>query len=201
VRRLRERGVDRGLVAERPGVALVARRLVVDLRRAGLQRVGGIHDRGQHLVVDLDHLGRVLRLVRGLRDHQRDVVADVAHLALGQHPVRRLLHRRAVDAGDEPAAGEAVHALEVRAGEDRDYARRGLRARGVDLADARVRVRRAQEIRVRLVRLVDVVGELSRAGEEADILLALDRLADHARVVRAHGPLTFPSRRRPASPP
>ena len=82
VRRLGERRVDRRLVAERPRVALVARRLVVDLRRARLQRVDAVHDRGQHLVVDLDQLGGVLRLVARLGDHQRDLIADVAHLAL-----------------------------------------------------------------------------------------------------------------------
>jgi hypothetical protein len=46
--------------------------------------------------------------------------------------MRRLLHRRAVDARDEPAAGKAVHALEVRAGVDRNDAGRFLRLCGVD---------------------------------------------------------------------
>ncbi len=63
VRGLRERGVDRGLVAERPRVALVAGRLLVDLRRARLQRIDDVDDRRQHVVVDVDQLGRVLRLV------------------------------------------------------------------------------------------------------------------------------------------
>ncbi len=72
VRRLGERRVDRRLVAERPRVALVARRRVVDLRRARLQRVDAVDDRGQHVVVDVDQLGRVLRLVERLGDDQRD---------------------------------------------------------------------------------------------------------------------------------
>ena len=67
VRGLRERRVDRRLVAERPRVALVAGRLVVDLRRAGLQRIGRVDDRRQHFVVDFDQLGGVLRLVRASR--------------------------------------------------------------------------------------------------------------------------------------
>ena len=68
VRGLGERGVDRRLVAERPRVALVARRAVVDLRRARLQRVDAVDDRGQHVVVDVDQLGGVLRLVGRLGD-------------------------------------------------------------------------------------------------------------------------------------
>jgi hypothetical protein len=45
VRGFGERAVDGGLVAQRPGVALVARRAFVQLGRAGLERRHRIDDR------------------------------------------------------------------------------------------------------------------------------------------------------------
>ena len=112
--------------------------------------------------------------------------------------MRRLVHRLAVGAGDEPAARQAVDAGQVGAGEDGDDARRRLRLRGVDRADRRVRVRRAQEVRMRLPRHRHVVGVLARARQEARVFLAQHRLADHAgkagRIVRAHRRLLFAHR-------
>jgi hypothetical protein len=43
----------------------------VDLRRARLERVDDVDDRGQHFVVDVDQLGRVLRLMQRLGDDER----------------------------------------------------------------------------------------------------------------------------------
>ena len=63
VRRDGERGVDRRLVTQRPRVALVARRAFVELRRARLQGVDAMDARRKHLVVDVNELGRVLRVV------------------------------------------------------------------------------------------------------------------------------------------
>jgi hypothetical protein len=40
-------------------------------------------------VVDFDRLGGVARLRQRLGDHDRDMVADIAHLALRQRRVRR----------------------------------------------------------------------------------------------------------------
>ena len=108
VRRAGERLVDRGLVAERPDVAGVVRRDVVQLRGPRLARVDGVDDRRQHFVVDLDQLGGVLRLPQRLGDHDRDVVADVRTLPCASDRMRRLLHRLAVDVGDQPAAGQAA---------------------------------------------------------------------------------------------
>ena len=51
--------VHGALVADRPHVAGVVGRAVVHDRRAGLARVGGLHDRGQDFVVDVDQLGRI----------------------------------------------------------------------------------------------------------------------------------------------
>jgi len=181
-----ERCIDRRLVADRPRVAAVARCLVVDPGRTALQRFDGAGNRRQHLVVDRDGFGGVLCLVARMRDHHRHGITHVAHLSLRQHRMRRLVHRLAVGAGDEPAARQPVHPREILAGVDRDDPRHRLRLGRVDGRDARVRVRRAQEEGVRRIVRVHVVGELPGAGEEADVLLAKDRLADRIQVVRAH---------------
>src|SRR4030095_9567950 len=68
-----------------------------------------------------------------------------------------------------------------------DDAGRRLGLARVDLPDLRVRVRRAQEMRVRVIGRIDVVGVLSRAGEETVVFLALDRRADDALLGGTHG--------------
>src|SRR5262249_41630282 len=133
------------------------------------------------------HLCGVLRLLGRLRDDERDGIADVAHLALRQHGMGRFLHRLPVRTGDQPAARQAIHARHVDTGVDRDDARRALRFARVDLADSGVGVRRAQEVRVGVMRWIDVVGVLSGPGEKAHVLLALHRLADEIHLVRTHG--------------
>ena len=186
MRGLGERCIDRGLVAQRPCVALVSGCTIVDLRRAGFQRVDRIDHSRQDVVIDVDQLRRILRLVGRLGDHHRHAVADVAHLALGQQRVRRLLHRLPVGAGDQPTARQAVDPGQVIARIDSDHTRRSLRLAHVDLAYFRVRVRGTQEVRVSVLRWIDVVGVLAGAGQEADVFLAADRLADGVEIVRAH---------------
>ena len=102
----------------------------------------------QRLVIDLDQFGGVDRLVISLGDDEGDIVADHAHPVLDQRRIAR------------PVAGHTVAALEpaghrqiaetrgfvVGAGENREHAGRGFGLRGVDLADAGMRVRRAQHI-------------------------------------------------------
>ncbi|MCY1357449.1 hypothetical protein D9M69_439430 [compost metagenome] len=107
VRGLGEGGIGGGLVAVAPGVAGVGRHVVVHQRRRR-RGIGGADHGGQLFVVDLDLLGGVARLLQRLGDDQRHLVAHVAHLALCDHRVRRLFHRRAVDAVDQPAAGQAA---------------------------------------------------------------------------------------------
>ena len=71
------------------------------------------------------------------------------------------------------AVGDAVLA-----GEDAEHARQGARGGGVDGADAGMRVRAAHHHRVGLPLQAEIVGEAPLAGEEAQILLAAQRLAD-----------------------
>ena len=78
----------------------------------------------------------------------------------GERRMRRLGHRRAVFRMDLPAARQPTDAVgdHVLGGEDRGHAR-GLRRRsGVDVGDPRVRVRAAQDVCVKLVGTIDVVG-------------------------------------------
>ena len=172
-----EHRVDRGLVADGPLVAAVVRRSVVQGR--GLGSIAHIHHRRQHVVVHLHGLGGIARLLQRVRHHHCDVIAHVADLALRQHGMRRLLHGLPVRAGDQPAAGQAVHlAFQVLAGEHPCDAGHRLRPRHFDAADHRVRMRRAHEHGIALVRQVDVVGVLARAGDEAQVFLAPHGLAD-----------------------
>ena len=118
-----ERGVDRRLVADRPLVAHVARRVVVN-RRVRLRRLRRIDDRRQHLVIDFDQLGGVLRLLQRLGDDDRDLVADVAHLALRQQRMLgSFIGVPSVLVMSQPH-GRPPTPREVGAGVDRD-ARRG----------------------------------------------------------------------------
>jgi hypothetical protein len=180
MRGLGERGIHRRLVAEGPDIAGVIGRDVVQHRCALLGCLRGVDHRGKHVVAHLDELGRVARLLLRLGDDHGDMVADVAHLALREHRVRRLLHRLAVDVGDQPAAGQAAElsAGNVLAGVHGEYAGRLLRLVGLDRLDGRVRVRRAHERGVALPRQRHVVRVLARAGQKAVVLFALDTCAN-----------------------
>ena len=80
VRGLRERLRDlRGIaveIVERD----VAGHVVIELRRAGLGGFARLGDGGQGLDIDLDGFGGILRLRQRLGDHDRDRIADEAHL-------------------------------------------------------------------------------------------------------------------------
>ena len=107
----------------------------------------------------------------------------MAHFALRQQRMLRLLHRRAVGRRDQPAARQAADGCgEVGAGVDGDDAGHLHRLGRVDGVDLRVRMRRADEHRVRLAHLVDVVGVLACASQEPIVLATADRFADELRI-------------------
>src|SRR5450755_5165568 len=101
--------------------------------------------------------------------------------------MRRLVHRFAVGAGDEPATGQSIDAGQIVAGEYRDHARRSPGLAAVDGANPSMRMRRAQKIRPRLGVMVHVVGVASRAGEKSVVFLAPDRLPNRGKFAGAHG--------------
>ena len=180
MRRAREGGIGRRPVAHLEHVGDVVGAFVPDGRAAGVGCRGRRGDRGQRIVVDRDQFGGVLRLRGGLGDDQRDRVADVAHAAAREAGVRRREHRRAVGAfalKRHRRRAETVRG-DVVAGEDRKHAGRCDRSYGIDGADRRMRVRRAQDVGVRLAGQVHVVDEASLAAEEARVLEPLDGLTD-----------------------
>ena len=178
--RLVERGLRRGLVAELPVVADVARHVVEDERRTVRRRRGDARHGGKRLVLHLDQGGRGLRLRLGLRDDDGDLISDVADSIHDERGVGRLVHRRAVSAVDLPAARESVDAVlgHLLAGQDGDHARSALGLRGVDASDRGVRLGGPYDIRMRLPRAVDVVRVPTLSGQEAAVFLAPKRGAD-----------------------
>jgi len=187
----REGGVDRRFVSVRPVIAEVVRDIVVD-EHGGRLGARGIDHRVQYLVLDVDQLGGVARAGVVLRDDDGNRIPHVAGLAHREHGMGRLLHRAAVLAVDQPAAGQAAHAGcgEILAGEHGDHPRAGQGGRRIDAGDAGMGVRRTYEAGPGLARQHDVVGVATGSGQEALVLAPGDALAD--RRVRHVGHLHLP---------
>ena len=122
--------------------------VVKDLRLAAVARMRGRDASRQNVVVDLDQLGRVLGLMVGLGDHERDMIADVAHLALGQVGCGpAFMSEPSLDLTIQPQISPPhLAAAEVGALEHREHAGRRLGPALVDAADPGVRMRRADEV-------------------------------------------------------
>ena len=116
-----------------------ARRLLVDEGSAVRQRLAGVEDRGQLLVLDFDQVERFLGAVRVDRGHGRHRLTDEPHLVEGE---RRLV------AEDGTEIGEDAGFLDVVAGQDGRDARHLLGARRVDADDTRVGGGAAQKLGV-----------------------------------------------------
>ena len=148
--------------AQRHGLADVVPALptlpvhLVDQRRALCQGRRGLHRRGQHLVVHRDQLQGPDGGVLVDRRHSRHAVADIAHLVGGQG--------RLIGGPGDHAVGPG----QIRAGHHREDAGQGLGGAGVDGADARVGVRRAQDLAVGHARQAQVVGVEGLAGGLGD---------------------------------
>ena len=85
VRGLGEGGVGGGLVAVAPVVADVVRHVVVHERAGRRRRMRGIDHGRQHVVIDFDQFGGVLRGLDRIGDHERDLIADMAHFRMRDH--------------------------------------------------------------------------------------------------------------------
>jgi hypothetical protein len=168
------KAIGRRLVAKRPVAAQVVRHIVEQKRRVALDGVEHADHRRQHLVIDDQRVGGALRLLARFRHDEGNRIADMAHLALRQRRMRRLLHRQAVLAGDAPAAGQSADTggLEIFAGEHAEHARHGKRRGRVNRLDSGVRMRRAYEHAHHHVRPFDVGNIVAAAGQEALILFA-----------------------------
>src|SRR5688572_19873061 len=119
---------------------------VVELRRVGFERALGLEDRLEHFVLDADQPKRAVRrfFIDG-RD-RGDAITDVA----GAVDAQRVLVTR--------PGNDAVLDGHFAAGSDRVHAGQRFRFARVNGDDARVRVRRAQDLAVQHARKRHVVG-------------------------------------------
>jgi hypothetical protein len=90
-----ESGADGRCVAALPVEAEIARNVVPDARRAGVERGGSLDNGRQRLVRDLDGLGGVMRRRQGLCHNESNRIADMPDAISRERVVRR---------GDEIAA-------------------------------------------------------------------------------------------------
>ena len=129
----------------------------------------GVDDRRQHLEIDVDRIGEVLRFGAGRRDAGGNGLADITDLVRGQRRIARDLEP--VDLRHRPHLGEA---RQVARGEDPSL---GV-GRDGDGLDAGMRVRAADKRHVLRVRQLHVGDELPAAVQVARVFLAQQRGAD-----------------------
>ena len=140
------------------------------------ERSDGVDDHRERVVVDHDELGRVDAVGSILGEDDGDDVTDEAHdLAREEGP-----HHPPLDAGDRRRREDCERDLSGRVGLRPGY---GGDRRRIDLEDARVSVRRADERRVEGSRDVLVLDIEPLAPEEPVVLDAENPLAHDA----AHG--------------
>lgn len=139
-------------------------------RRVRVHRLEGIDQRGQRLVFDDDRVDAVIGRIAVGGDNEGDLLILKQHLAVGQN------HLHVAGQGRHP--GE-IHRLQRLGSDDREHAGHLQRLAVVDLLDARMRVRRADEVAMQHARQLDVVDVIALALREADVLDAL-ALAAHA---------------------
>ena len=138
---------------------------------------------GQRLPVDDDRLGGVLGALDGIRDHEGDRIADVAHLVRLQHPIGRDLDP---GAGHEAQARQMAEPGGIGAGEHQRDPRHGAGLRQIGDAKARMRVRRAHHHRMEQSGR-RIVGHITAgAAHQRIVLQPPDRLPD-AEFAGLHG--------------
>ncbi len=171
-------GLVAGLPCRAGEVVALAGLVVADQRRVGVERLAGVDDGRQRLVLDVDQGQRVVGRVRIGRDHEGDLLALEADLVAGEHRLGVVGDRR------HPRQAER---LEVLGGDDGGDVRMGERGRGVDRDDARVRVRASQHGAVNHSRQLDVVEIGALAADEARVLLALQAAEADRALARGAG--------------
>ena len=183
VRRARQRAVDVALAdakfADQVGVVFV-----VQHRSAGLQRRFRIHDGRQRFEIDGDQLGRVFGEIAAFGQDDRDRLADMAHLVIGEQRLLRIEERVLDLRGPFPrqrqlGVGHRRKELgELRAVEHIGDARCRGRARQVDRANARMRHLAAHEHRMQRVGKLQIGHELAAAQQQAAVLATRHRASD-----------------------
>ena len=148
----------------------------VDHRRAGLQRLLDVEDRGQRLIVDADLCDGLIGLAVAVGDDGDDRLALVAHLVDRQ---RRLVVLAEIDQAEQ----RVEVARHIGAADDPAHSGGTLGLDGVDAPDPRMRVRAAQHLQMQHA-LQFVIVEIGRgAGDMTQHVLALGTLADLLQIV------------------
>jgi hypothetical protein len=142
--RLGERGFGSLAVADRDIEQHVAGLIRPHLGRALLHRVDDADHRRQRRPFDRDGLDRVTRQIDGLSDNERNSIADMAHLALGEDRIWRAGERIDFEVKQTRKTAEI---LDVIGGQDQSHARQAPRARRID-GEFRAGMRRAQHQRM-----------------------------------------------------
>ena len=163
---LRERRID---VAPLPdtGVREVATALLVEHRSAVRERRPGVHDDLERFVLDHDELSRIASELAGLGNHGNDGLAEVADLADSERVILHMPTGRGCDL--EEGIGQNRHLV---AGERSVDAGQLERGRDIDRFDARVCVRRADEVEIAHPMALHVVEEDTLALNQSPVLLA-----------------------------
>ena len=167
-----------GLPERARQVVLLVGLVVADQRRVGVQRLAGVDERGQRLVLDVDQRQRVAGRVAVLGDDEGDLLALEADLVAGQHGLGVV--------GDRRHPGEP-EGLEVLGGDDPEDLGVLERLRGVDREDLGVRVGAPQDRAVEHPRQHDVVEIGPLAADEARVLLALHVAVAERCLLRSGG--------------
>ena len=158
----------------------VVRDVIVELRRAGLGRVGGIGHGRQRLDVELDGFGGIARLRHRLGHDEGHGIADIAHLVGRQRHAVGLQQRRAVAALQRQTADEGPVVGRARSAPVQTPSTPGIALAAVvsmPLDDA-VGVAGADDPGIGLPRQAEIVGVLALAADQRVVFLAADRLAD-----------------------
>ena len=108
--------------------------------------IGGIahiNHRAEYVVVNVNQLGGIFGLLQRFSDDHGHMVTHKTGFALGQNGMWRLFHGRAVGAGDQPAARQAVHLVsgDIVAGKHGQHARCLACFIGMNAVDAGMRMR------------------------------------------------------------
>src|SRR3954451_22759857 len=169
------------LVADRHVEQHIAWMIWPDLRRGLPYRLRNTDGGRQRRPVDLDRLERIARLVEGLCDHERDRIADMPHLAIGENGIWRAGERIDFEVEQAWKGGEI---LDVLAGKDHADARESPGYTSID-CEFRMRMGRSKHQRVhRRLRCV-VIGVAALAANERIVFLAKDALT-HAEFDGSH---------------
>ena len=173
----------------------VAGQALIDARRIRRERALDARYRRQRLVDHLDARSGVLGEVAVGRHDAGDGIADEAHLVDRQRAA--LDRQQALDRRRQPQRRCPLRNLT--SGDDRMHAAETARVIAVDRDNARMGVRRAQEVGMQRARDRDVVEEAAAAGEEAAVFAPQQRPADgrilaHARASSRLAPLALSNR-------